>query len=436
MLELRNPSLLNDSEKTVIANLTGEVPLALKIVGALLSSNKVISVTEIIDNLRQQPISTLSPPESWSSMQLNESISLSYNYLDENVQKIGRYLAFFPGSFDLLTAVGTLDPLTKLGVISQVKLSLYKLIQLSLLEYEEKSHRYHYHKLIKDFFFMHTTLMDYGHFEFVMKKFYSAKLCEMTEEFKTSPRVALHQLDADRHHIELLMSFISLNLYDAEFDRSLATCFLEALKTKYLYCRFNPQDIIFIIHSFISCFVESIKRYLLVNDNLFGVFLMPEDMASEFNLYVEFFIELSNLLWQVGKYEAAAVKTEIHLPIIDIFCTSNASYEACIYFYAYILKHYENKPVADTAKSYLIKFLNRSELNLTECESFDSPKCNSIAIAILHVNLNNYKKAKKLFEKALLIGSSIQHILLVKYFCTLCLSHHLIMSLPSHHKNQ
>ncbi len=399
MLELRNPSLLNDSEKTVIANLTGEVPLALKIVGALLS-NRIHSVTEIIENLKEQPISALSPHELWSSMQLNVSISLSYNYLDQNVQNVGRYLAFFPGSFDLLTAVGTLDPLTKLGVISQIKLSLNKLVQLSLLEYEEKSHRYHYHKLIKDYFIMKTTSNEYGDFIVVMKIFYSVRLCEMTEEFKISPRVALHQLYADRHHIELLMAFISLNLY-VEFDLSLAACFLEALKTKYLYCRFNPQDVIIVIHSFMLSFLESSKRYLQVNDNLLSVFFMAEDMASEFTIYADLIIELSLLLQGVDKHEEAVTTTKQHLLVINIFCSVDISKEACRKFYAHILTHYENKFDADTAKLYHIRFLEKTESSKTKCSSTDSAECDNIAIAISYSNLKQDKKAKKFFEKAL-----------------------------------
>ena len=392
MLELRNPSLLNDSEKTVIANLTGEVPLALKIVGALLS-NRIHSVTEIIENLKEQPISALSPHELWSSMQLNVSISLSYNYLDQNVQRVGRYLAFFPGSFDLLTAVGILNPRRKLSVISQVKLSLNKLVQLSLLEYDEKSNRYHYHKLIKSYFFMHRTSKEHDDFIFVMKKFYSIKLCEMTEEFRTSPRVALHQLDADRHHIELLMAFISPN---AVFDHSLATCFLEALKTNYLYCRFNLQDVIFVINSS----VDSIKHYLQ-SYNLYDILFMAKDVTSVFTIYADLIIELSLLLQGVDKHEEAVTTTKNHLAIIDRFCSIDISKEACRQFYGHILTHYENKFDANTAKLYHIKFLEKTESSKTICKFTYSAECDNIAIAISYSNLKRYKKAKHFFEKAL-----------------------------------
>ncbi len=95
---------------------------------------------------------------------------------------------------------------------------------------------------------MHGKSEKYAHFICVMENFCSVKLCEMTEEFRTSPGVVvLHQLDADRH-IELLMAFISLNLY-TKFDLGLSTCFLDALKTKFLTCRFPPQTII--INSFL-----------------------------------------------------------------------------------------------------------------------------------------------------------------------------------------
>ena len=130
VLEFKNPTLLSDNEKRDIAQLTGEVPLALKIVGALLS-NKINLPTEVIENLKKEPIDTLSPPELQSSMRLDASISLSYDYLDKNMQKIGHCLSFFTGSFDRHTALNVLHPLTKQGIISQKYLSLRSLVQLS-----------------------------------------------------------------------------------------------------------------------------------------------------------------------------------------------------------------------------------------------------------------------------------------------------------------
>ena len=91
LLESKVPHLLNFTEKKVIADLTGEVPLALQIIGALLNIgiHPPHTPSEIITNLKNQPISALSATGLHKNMQLNASISLSYNDLDQTTHKIG-----------------------------------------------------------------------------------------------------------------------------------------------------------------------------------------------------------------------------------------------------------------------------------------------------------------------------------------------------------
>ena len=62
LLESKVPRGLNFTEKKAIADLTGEVPLALQIIGALLNAG-INSPTpeEVITSLKKCPISTLSP---------------------------------------------------------------------------------------------------------------------------------------------------------------------------------------------------------------------------------------------------------------------------------------------------------------------------------------------------------------------------------------
>ena len=65
---------LNETEKREIAELTGEMPLALQVIGSLLNV-KVAPPTpeQIITKLKTNPIPTLSPPKLTRSMQLNYS---------------------------------------------------------------------------------------------------------------------------------------------------------------------------------------------------------------------------------------------------------------------------------------------------------------------------------------------------------------------------
>ena len=401
VLEFKNPTLLSDNEKRDIAQLTGEVPLALKIVGALLS-NKINSPTEVIENLKKQPIDTLSPSELQSSMRLDASISLSYNYLDKNMQEIGHYLSFFTCSFDQHTALHVLHPLTKMGIISQEYLSLKNLVKLSLLEYDDKSKRYYYHKLIKDYFISRSDILEYADFMFSLKTYFSHELCKMADEFVRSPRAALLKLDLDRHHIQLLMSSIIYNKH-SDFDPKLVACFLKTLKTRYLYCRFTLFEISMVLYSFVNSFLNSIESYLSL-DNPFQVLFLPKYMAPHFIVYVELLIELSKLR---KDYNYSDIKgrpiiiSNGSLGITDMFCTYSNTEKACRKYYSHILSHYEDQFDVKKAKLYHIKYLEKYKASQIKCKSANTAECNYIAIAESYINLKKYNKAKIFFEKAL-----------------------------------
>ena len=392
LLEYRNPSLLKESEKIIIANLTGEVPLALQIVGALLS-HKINSATEIIESLKRQPIPTLSPNELRSSMQLDASISLSYNNLDANIQKVGRYLAYFTGSFDQFTGVNVLHPLTKSHGISQVYLSLKILAQLSLLEFDEKSGRFHYHKLIRDYFYTRSALIEFVEYMYGLRLFYSHELCSMASKFRTSPKEALHKLDLDRHHIQQLI--VDFALYIKRFDLKLSTCFLTAVKTKYLKCRFALPDIIRGVKVLTLSFQDSVIT--IISSKKITKLI---NLTQEFKIYVELAIELANLLQESGENEEALQLTKLSLVVVDLMCLIPDTDESCRTFYSHILT-YEDKFDAKTAKLYHIQFLERSKESQINCKSTAVSVCNYGLIAVSYLKLKNFNQTKFFFEKAL-----------------------------------
>ena len=88
---------LNRTMALEIARLAGNVPLALQVVGSLL---KDIDPFTIANDLRRDPIPTLSPELLPSTERVYTSLNISYHYLSPEHQKCGRLLALFPGSFD------------------------------------------------------------------------------------------------------------------------------------------------------------------------------------------------------------------------------------------------------------------------------------------------------------------------------------------------
>ena len=74
------PSLMED-QKRQIADLTGNVPLALKVVGAIFNFQDAPTVEEVIDDLRENLVATLSPDELHTKV--DGSIGIAY-------QSVGR----------------------------------------------------------------------------------------------------------------------------------------------------------------------------------------------------------------------------------------------------------------------------------------------------------------------------------------------------------
>ena len=103
LLEQKIPLILNETEKENIAELTGEVPLALQVIGSLLSINvDPPTPAVIITKLKKNPIPTLSSPLLTRKMQLNYFISVSYNFLHVNYRKLLGILRIFQALLMLL----------------------------------------------------------------------------------------------------------------------------------------------------------------------------------------------------------------------------------------------------------------------------------------------------------------------------------------------
>jgi len=77
---------IDEQNCTAITNLTGNVPLALKVVGAILRTRKR-NITEVIQDLHDELLNTLNPSDL--DKKVNASLSLSYNYLSTRQRKLG-----------------------------------------------------------------------------------------------------------------------------------------------------------------------------------------------------------------------------------------------------------------------------------------------------------------------------------------------------------
>ena len=261
LLEFKIPFALNQTEKKVIAELTGKLPLALQIIGSLLRvAVDPPSPSQIIAELKKNPIHALSPPKLDRKMRLNASISLSYNYLHEKLQKIGRYLAHFPASFDKSTACGVLRLISRQSD-EYFSSHINELVTRSLLELDEQSGRYHFHRLLKEFFLTYSTLSEARKFNLFFQGYFAAKLHEMNSLYMSSPKKALAMLDIDRHNLQYFMTTIQYPVNQTHrYYVEAIDSFASALKSGYLSCRFSPEKLIGPVRS-----ATSILQAMLTN---------------------------------------------------------------------------------------------------------------------------------------------------------------------------
>ena len=130
-----------DDQKMQIADLTGNVPLALAVVGAIFKIPDAPTPEEVIEGLKENLVGTLSPAELHSKVDV--SISLAYHYLTPELKELCVNLSHFPGSFDRASAVA----------IFNFRENMLKLLEKrSLLQYERNVRRFHFHLLLKTFF--------------------------------------------------------------------------------------------------------------------------------------------------------------------------------------------------------------------------------------------------------------------------------------------
>ena len=135
---------LTPYQRERIANLTGNVPLALHIMKSLLDRIGAPSPDELIKQLVAEPIETLSPRDFQSNKQVKATFDLSYRYLDPELQVFGAHLALFPGSFTEEAAMSVFGNVSEYDDTCRKEIceSLQYLVRCSLLSYNQRKNRY------------------------------------------------------------------------------------------------------------------------------------------------------------------------------------------------------------------------------------------------------------------------------------------------------
>ena len=201
---------LTDVQKMQIAELTGNVPLALDVVGAIFKFPNAPTAEEVIQSLRENPVTTLSSPKIHSK--LDVSIGLAYSYLSPELKQLCLNLSQFPGSFSGESAFAIFDISSESQTswywsrLIHVESQLDMLVQRSLLQFNSALMRFHFHQLIQKYF-LHVSLQKEGskllkhHFESKFQLYFAQTLKTIV-----MGHLMVTVLDNEKHNFQYMFS--------------------------------------------------------------------------------------------------------------------------------------------------------------------------------------------------------------------------------------
>ena len=275
------PSLTHD-QKMQIADLTGNVPLALDVVGAIFKFPDAPTVNTIIKGLREHPLHTLSPDELHFSDKVEVSIRLAYNCLKQELKQFCINLSHFPGSFHRKMA--------KFLFRFIADSMLDELVQRSLLQSSHGRKRFYFHQLLRIFFKSQKgRIFLQNKFDARFQLYFIGVLEEMVEDnyfdFTT--------LDEEKHNINHMFT-----LFNTAKNRSVTfhgvQVGLRAMEAGMLQIRFLPAEIHIIAQHMLSA-LDSYKVH------------EQAKMTSFMDTYLKVVKLVAQLQWSVNK--ADAIKT-------------------------------------------------------------------------------------------------------------------------------
>lgn len=251
-------SSLNPTVRTEVAELTGGAPLALKVVGALLNA-PALTQQMIVEQLKENLISTLSPEELSVSDRINTSIFLSYKYLESDVQQVGRFLSYFTGSFSRTAGI-------QVASNGSAK-KLHTLVKMSLLEYNHETDRYVYHRLIREFFKGVSNPNESTEFKINYLEYYSTAIEEMIEKGLSKAVSAFY---IDKHNYRYYFDLIGSTKFNANRATNIIkrvtdtiSSFVKTDANLFQKCGFTSSELYEYVESYLAILKQNNR--LLIN---------------------------------------------------------------------------------------------------------------------------------------------------------------------------
>ena len=390
---------LNSTTCKLIASLTGNVPLALQVVGAILNDVNSPDIVTIMHSLEQDLIPTLSPEDLPVEQRVNASITLSYQYLTPQMQKIGRYLANFQGSFDKEASCDILISVAKNSITcSELAKFLEDLVKRSLLECDRRRNRYQFHTLIREFFLAvsneATGENETNQFMIHFQSFYISVLQTLTKQFTDNHNIqAFTKLDVERHNILHLLEYLGdpgTMIDDTSDLLSAVRTVRFSFDVRFLRCRFTSSELL----RPVSRIVERLSQQV----NL--LLKQPVSVTSYFRNYVHMIIYLAQLEEELnGASKAVQIFTAAEYNVVNMEKKQSAEdTDMIVLFYRKLSHYYWLLEEHARFKECHEKILKLTSDLLAACES---GKCYYDDIGRAYYDIEDYANSAHFFQLAL-----------------------------------
>ena len=412
---------LSHEEKEQIANLTGNVPLALQIIGSILHLPDSPSLTALIGELKNELIQTLSPTDFPVNKQVFTTISLSYKYLPKELQRIGCQLTVFPGSFTLLAAFTVFNNGTEIFYNQFVSTEqtkkfgnqLKSLVRNSLLEYSQRTDRYQYHRLIKEYFLLiqkrHWS-NEISNLLLAFNMYYSKAL--MVEsglfEYRHDYEKSLAFLDSEQHNLEYLfenlkqMQSISSKKLDIQVFLMTTTALSVSFHANFLQVRFSGEKCCILLKSTLNK-LDKMMPYLqhyLHNQLLFKVETVMRHYLAIIKQVSKCERETHGIQEAILVYSIRKTIIESKSAVLMPLMYTNF-YKELSSLYSQLGKRFKD----DTLECYRL-IVSRTNAHHATCQ----PKqCQYYDFGIMYYKMGHYQEACDFFEEELTDSSDVMH---------------------------
>ena len=412
LLKLKVPATvrLNETQEGKIAKLTGNVPLALQIISSLLELPSSPSPNTIIEELQKEPIVLLSPKELLPSQQVNASITLSYKYLSPQQRIVGQFYANFPGSFSETAAYSVFvlsnqtNPPLDVELFKQeqqnVTFVLNSLVRRSLLGYNQRTGRYQFHRLIREYFleaqkFNKEATVSIKRLCAGFNIYYASVMMDLSEEFVTNYAKSLTRFDTERHNFQLLLEYLkepNLLVHHKAFV-FVVSAVSRALDSGLMFCRFTCEDMVEPLGNGLN----DLRKH----SELFRSWINTHpEVIDASSFYESIYLLVSHLAKCKGQSNPTTVKLNIFLDYKEIFDLMRPNKESVAYtmFYKTLATYYLELGME---KEYIESHRILLEHTKKQAVSCEPGTCDYHNIAYAYIVIGDSEKAVHFFEQSL-----------------------------------